>query len=174
VLDGMQSLPNAIRAALCLEPQIKAIAEKYKGAPSMFFIGRNTGYPIALEGAQKLKEISYIHAEAYAASELKHGPIALVSETFPTVVVLPDDELFEKNVSSIQQVRARKGPVIAVTQRPLDAGLADDVLIVPKVTKELDPIVLNIPLQLLAYHSACALGRDVDQPRNLAKSVTVE
>jgi glutamine---fructose-6-phosphate transaminase (isomerizing) len=174
VVEGLKALPDTIRRAIGLEPQIKAIAEKYKDATSMFFIGRNTGHPIALEGAQKLKEISYIHAEAYAASELKHGPIALVSETFPTVVVLPDDELFEKNVSSIQQVRARKGPVIAVTQRPLAERLADDVLMVPRVIKELDPIVLNIPLQLLAYHSACALGRDVDQPRNLAKSVTVE
>lgn len=140
----------------------------------MFFLGRNTGYPIALEGALKLKEISYIHAEAYAASELKHGPIALVSETMPTVVVLLDDDLFEKNLSSIQQVRARKGPVIAVTQRPIDEGLADDVILVPSVTTELDPIILNVPLQLLAYHCAIALGRDVDQPRNLAKSVTVE
>jgi len=174
IVDGLKALPEAIREAIRLEPQIETIAEKYKNAESMFFIGRNTGYPIALEGAQKLKEISYIHAEAYAASELKHGPIALVSEKFPTVVVVPDDDLFEKNVSSIQQVRARKGPVIAVTQRALNDGLADETLTVPRVTPELDPIVLNIPLQMLAYYAACALGRDVDQPRNLAKSVTVE
>ena len=174
ILDGLKALPDAVRTTLETESQIKAIAEKYKDYSSMFFIGRNTGYPIALEGALKLKEISYIHAEAYAASELKHGPIALISETFPTVVVLADDELFEKNVSSIQQVRARKGPVIAVTQRPLPVGLADDVILVPRVTAELDPIVLNVPLQILAYHCAVALGRDVDQPRNLAKSVTVE
>ena len=174
ILDGLKALPDAVRTTLETESQIKVIAEKYKDYSSMFFIGRNTGYPIALEGALKLKEISYIHAEAYAASELKHGPIALISETFPTVVVLADDELFEKNVSSIQQVRARKGPVIAVTQRPLPVGLADDVILVPRVTAELDPIVLNVPLQILAYHCAVALGRDVDQPRNLAKSVTVE
>ncbi len=174
VIDGLKALPAAVTAALATEEQIKAIAEKYKDYTSMFFIGRNTGFPIALEGALKLKEISYIHAEAYAASELKHGPIALVSEAFPTVVVLPDDDLFEKNLSSIQQVRARKGPVIAVTQRPLPDGLVDDVILVPSVTAELNPIVLNVPLQILAYHCAVALGRDVDQPRNLAKSVTVE
>ena len=174
IIDGLRAFPDAIRAVLAQEPQVEQIAKKYAHVSSMFFIGRNTGYPIALEGAQKLKEISYIHAEAYAASELKHGPIALVSEAFPTVVVLPDDDLFEKNVSSIQQVRARKGPVIAVTQRALPDGLADDVVTVPSIAAELDPFVINIALQLLAYHTAVALGRDVDQPRNLAKSVTVE
>jgi glutamine---fructose-6-phosphate transaminase (isomerizing) len=174
VIEGMKALPEAVRTVLALEPQIAAIANKYKDASSMFFLGRNTGYPIALEGALKLKEISYIHAEAYAASELKHGPIALVSEAFPTVVVLLNDDLFEKNLSSIQQVRARKGPVIAITQREIDPSLADEVIVVPTVTSELDPIVLNVPLQLFAYHCAIALGRDVDQPRNLAKSVTVE
>jgi glutamine---fructose-6-phosphate transaminase (isomerizing) len=174
IIEALKALPDAVRAALAVEAQVEAIAEKYKDFTSMFFIGRNTGYPIALEGALKLKEVSYIHAEAYAAAELKHGPIALISETFPTVVVLPDDDLFEKNLSSIQQVRARKGPVIAVSQRPLDASLADEVIVVPSLCEELDPIVLNIPLQLLAYHAAVKLGRDVDQPRNLAKSVTVE
>jgi glutamine---fructose-6-phosphate transaminase (isomerizing) len=174
IIEGLKALPEAVRTVLALDEQIKAIAEKYKDSSSMFFLGRNTGFPIALEGALKLKEISYIHAEAYAASELKHGPIALVSETMPTVVVLLDDDLFEKNLSSIQQVRARKGPVIAITQRPIDPSLADDVILVPTVTNELDPIVLNIPLQMFAYYAAVALGRDVDQPRNLAKSVTVE
>ena len=174
IIDGMKALPEAVRSVLALEAKIAAIADKYKDSSSMFFLGRNTGFPIALEGALKLKEISYIHAEAYAASELKHGPIALVSEAMPTVVVLLDDDLFEKNLSSIQQVRARKGPVIAITQRPIDPSLADDVVLVPRVTSELDPIVLNIPLQLFAYYAAIALGRDVDQPRNLAKSVTVE
>jgi glutamine---fructose-6-phosphate transaminase (isomerizing) len=174
IIEGLKALPEAVRTVLALDDQIKEIAEKYKDSSSMFFLGRNTGFPIALEGALKLKEISYIHAEAYAASELKHGPIALVSETMPTVVVLLDDDLFEKNLSSIQQVRARKGPVIAITQRPIDPSLADDVILVPTVTNELDPIVLNIPLQMFAYYAAVALGRDVDQPRNLAKSVTVE
>jgi glutamine---fructose-6-phosphate transaminase (isomerizing) len=174
IIEGLKALPEAVRTVLALDEQIKAIAEKYKNSSSMFFLGRNTGFPIALEGALKLKEISYIHAEAYAASELKHGPIALVSETMPTVVVLLDDDLFEKNLSSIQQVRARKGPVIAITQRPIDPSLADDVVLVPSVANEVDPIILNIPLQMFAYYAAVSLGRDVDQPRNLAKSVTVE
>jgi glutamine---fructose-6-phosphate transaminase (isomerizing) len=174
IVDGLRALPDAVRNVLDLEPEIAALAHKYAHVPSMFFLGRNTGFPIALEGALKLKEISYIHAEAYAASELKHGPIALISESFPTVVVLLDDELFEKNLSSIQQVRARKGPVIAITQRVVDPALADHVVLIPSVTPELDPIVANVALQLFAYHAAVALGRDVDQPRNLAKSVTVE
>jgi glutamine---fructose-6-phosphate transaminase (isomerizing) len=174
IVDGLRALPDAVRQVLGLESEIAAIAQKYAHVPSMFFLGRNTGFPIALEGALKLKEISYIHAEAYAASELKHGPIALISETFPTVVVLLDDELFEKNLSSIQQVRARRGPVIALTQREVDPTLADHVVLLPTVTPELDPIVANVALQLFAYHAAIALGRDVDQPRNLAKSVTVE
>jgi glutamine---fructose-6-phosphate transaminase (isomerizing) len=174
LVDGLRALPDAVRNVLDLESEIAAIAHKYAHVPSMFFLGRNTGFPIALEGALKLKEISYIHAEAYAASELKHGPIALISESFPTVVVLLDDDLFEKNLSSIQQVRARKGPVIAITQRAVDPSLADHVVLIPAVTPELDPIVASVALQLFAYHSAVALGRDVDQPRNLAKSVTVE
>ena len=174
IVDGLRSLPDAVRGVLAQEAEIEAIAKQYAHVPSMFFLGRNTGFPIALEGALKLKEISYIHAEAYAASELKHGPIALISETFPTVVVLLDDELFDKNLSSIQQIRARKGPVIAITQRPLDPALADHIVTVPTVTAELDPIVAGVALQLFAYHAAIALGRDVDQPRNLAKSVTVE
>ena len=174
IVDGLRALPDAVRAVLALESEIALIAKTYAHVPSMFFLGRNTGFPIALEGAQKLKEISYIHAEAYAASELKHGPIALITEQFPTVVVLLDDNLFDKNLSSIQQVRARKGPVIAITQRPLDPALADHIVHIPLVTPELDPIVANIALQLFAYHAAISLGRDVDQPRNLAKSVTVE
>jgi glutamine---fructose-6-phosphate transaminase (isomerizing) len=173
-VNGLLALPTQLREVLALEDHIAAIAKKYAHVSSMFFIGRHTGYPIALEGAQKLKEISYIHAEAYEASELKHGPIALVSETFPTVVVLPDDELFEKNLSSIAQVRARKGPVIAVTQRTITNDLADDIITVPIGHPLLNPIICSIALQLLSYHCALALGRDVDQPRNLAKSVTVE
>jgi glutamine---fructose-6-phosphate transaminase (isomerizing) len=174
LVEGLKQLPAAIRSVLDLEEQIATIAKKYAHASSMFFIGRHRGFPIALEGAQKLKEISYIHAEAYEASELKHGPIALVSETFPTVVVLPDDDLFEKNMSSIAQIRARKGPVIAIAQRDLEASIADDVVIVPRVHEDLNPILCSVALQLFAYHCAVALGRDVDQPRNLAKSVTVE
>jgi glucosamine--fructose-6-phosphate aminotransferase (isomerizing) len=149
----------------------------------MFFIGRNRGYPIALEGSQKLKEISYVHAEAYQASELKHGPLALVGPDFPCVVLLPDDELFEKNLSTVQQIRARQGPVIAIGQSRAeraqaetgdDHPLFDELIVVPSLARELDPLLLTIPLQLIAYHTALELGRDIDQPRNLAKSVTVE
>ena len=125
-----------------------------------------------------MKEISYIHAEAYPASELKHGPLALVSPDTPTVVVLPRDQLFEKSLSSLEEIRARRGPVIAITHAaPGDsrvADRADAVIEVPRSEPVLDPVLLNLPLQLLAYHAAVALGRDVDQPRNLAKSVTVE
>jgi glucosamine--fructose-6-phosphate aminotransferase (isomerizing) len=156
------------------EEHVAALARRYAQASSMFFIGRVHGYPLACEGAQKLKEVSYVHAEAYPASELKHGPLALVSPSTPTVVLLPDDDLLDKNVSSVQQIRARGGPVLAVTHASVDTALAEDAIVVPKSEPELDPILLGIPLQLLAYHAAVTLGRDVDQPRNLAKSVTVE
>ena len=181
LLNGLKALPRLIQVVLDQEPMIKIIAEKYAHVPSMFFIGRNTGYPIALEGSQKLKEISYIHAEAYPASELKHGPLALVGPEFPVVSLALDDPLVEKNMSSVQQVRARKGPTIGVVQRRgrelHDAhagGLFDDVIDVPTSEAEWAPLLANVALQLFAYHAAVALGRDVDQPRNLAKSVTVE
>ena len=140
----------------------------------MFFIGRVRGWPVAREGAQKLKEISYIHAEGYQAGELKHGPLALINASMPSVVIVPDDELLAKNISTIEQIKARGGPVIAVSSADLPAGLADAVIVVPRGEPELDPLLLNIPLQLLAYHVAAKLGRDIDKPRNLAKSVTVE
>jgi glutamine---fructose-6-phosphate transaminase (isomerizing) len=131
---------------------------------------------VALEGAQKLKEVSYIHAEAYPASELKHGPLALISPETPTVLLLPRDDLYEKSLSSLEEIRARRGPVIAVTHAGDERlpAKADAVLVVPDTEPELNPILLTLPLQLLAYHAAVSLGRDVDQPRNLAKSVTVE
>ena len=172
-LDGLKALPGQIDEVLAGEDHIATLAAKYAEVKSAFFIGRVRGYPIALEGAQKLKEISYIHAEAYPASELKHGPLALITPEVPSFVLVPDDELFEKNVSAIEQIKARGGPVIAIAHRDL-SGLADDVIVVPKNEDELDPLLMNIPLQLFAYHAAVALGRDVDQPRNLAKSVTVE
>jgi glucosamine--fructose-6-phosphate aminotransferase (isomerizing) len=136
------------------------------------FVGRVRGYPVAREGAQKLKEISYVHAEAYPASELKHGPLALISPELPTVAIVPDDELLEKNLTILGQIRARSGRILMVGHHVSDA--ADDCIVVPKNEPELDPILLTIPLQLFAYHAAVALGRDVDKPRNLAKSVTVE
>ena len=184
LLAGLRKLPDQIREILDRELVIVDAAARYKDAASMFFIGRNLGYPIALEGAQKLKEISYVHAEAYPASELKHGPLALVCPEFPVVAIVPDDALFEKNLSSVHQVRARKGPTIGVIQAggvraheealASGDGLFDDWFVVPTTEPELAPILLTIPLQLFAYHLAIALGRDVDQPRNLAKSVTVE
>jgi glucosamine--fructose-6-phosphate aminotransferase (isomerizing) len=140
----------------------------------MFFVGRVRGWPAAREGAQKLKEISYVHAEAYQASELKHGPLALINPEMPTVVLVPDDELLAKNTATIEEIKARGGPVIAVTDAELPAGLATDVIRVPKAHEALAPIMLSVPLQLFAYHLARTLGRDVDRPRNLAKSVTVE
>jgi glucosamine--fructose-6-phosphate aminotransferase (isomerizing) len=173
LIDGLAALPDQIRQLLGREQELADQARRYSGAASAFFIGRVQGYPIALEGAQKLKEVSYVHAEAYPASELKHGPLALVSPDVPTFALVPDDPLFEKNVSAVEQVKARGGPVVALAHRPLD-GLADETIVVPKSEPELDPILLSIPLQLIAYHAAVALGRDVDQPRNLAKSVTVE
>jgi glucosamine--fructose-6-phosphate aminotransferase (isomerizing) len=140
----------------------------------MFFVGRVRGWPIAREGAQKLKEVSYLHAEAYPASELKHGPLALVGPDLPTVAVVPDDELRDKNISTLGEIKARRGRILVVGHGTLDPRLADDMVEVPKNEPELDPILLSVPLQLLAYHAAVALGNDVDKPRNLAKSVTVE
>lgn len=177
LLDGLAALPRHVEAVLsddAAHGTVAAVARRWAHASSMFFVGRTRASPVAREGAQKLKEISYCHAEAYPASELKHGPLALVTPDMPSVVVVPDDELLAKNVGTIEQIRARGGPVIAVTDAELPAGLADAVLRVPRTEPELAPILFGIPLQLLARHTAVALGRDVDRPRNLAKSVTVE
>ncbi|MEV0542500.1 glutamine--fructose-6-phosphate transaminase (isomerizing) [Nocardia salmonicida] len=174
IVDGLRALPDAIDQVLTDEDDIAEIAHRYAKARSMFFIGRVRAWPVAREGAQKLKEVSYVHAEAYQASELKHGPLALIDPEMPSVVIVPDDELLAKNISTIEQIKARGGPVIAVTNADLPPNVADEVIRVPKVAPELDPMLLTIPLQLLAYHTALALGRDVDKPRNLAKSVTVE
>ena len=154
----------------------KEIAHRYAQSRSAFYIGRGPGFPVALEGAQKLKEISYIHAEAYPASELKHGPLALVGPDIPTVVALPHDALLDKSIASLEEVRARSGPVIALTHLGDGriAERADEIIEVPPSEDVLNPVVMGIPLQLFAYHCALALGRDIDQPRNLAKSVTVE
>ncbi|MEV0687978.1 glutamine--fructose-6-phosphate transaminase (isomerizing) [Nocardia sp. NPDC050378] len=174
IVDGLRAVPDAIDQLIDDESAIAEIAQRYAKARSMFFIGRVRAWPVAREGAQKLKEVSYVHAEAYQASELKHGPLALIDPEMPSVVIVPDDELLAKNINTIEQIKARGGPVIAVTNADLPASIADDVIRVPKVAPELDPMLLTIPLQLLAYHCALALGRDVDKPRNLAKSVTVE
>ncbi|HEX3785685.1 MAG TPA: glutamine--fructose-6-phosphate transaminase (isomerizing) [Pseudonocardiaceae bacterium] len=174
LIKALQELPQQIRRILDAREQIAAIADRYADAEHMFFIGRVRAWPVAREGAQKLKEISYVHAEAYQASELKHGPLALINPAMPSIVLVPDDELVAKNLATIEQIKARGGPVVAVTNTDLDIEQADDVIRVPAGCVELDPILLTIPLQVFAYHLARKLGRDIDKPRNLAKSVTVE
>jgi glutamine---fructose-6-phosphate transaminase (isomerizing) len=174
ILDGLKALPEQISRILELDDEIAGVAKELAPHASMLFIGRRRGCPVAREGAQKLKEISYIHAEAYASAELKHGPLALVSPEMPTIAVVPDDDLLDKNTSTLAEIKARRGPVIAVAHRELPTDLADRTIVVPRSEPELDSILLSIPLQLLAYHAAVALERDVDKPRNLAKSVTVE
>jgi glutamine---fructose-6-phosphate transaminase (isomerizing) len=174
IVHGLRALPDQIESVLAEEDAIAEVARRFAGAEHMFFIGRVRAWPVAREGAQKLKEVSYVHAEAYQASELKHGPLALINASMPSVVLVPDDELLPKNISTIEQIKARGGPVIAVTSASLPADLADATIRVPRAEPELEPLLLNIPLQLLAYHVAAKLGRDIDKPRNLAKSVTVE
>ena len=174
IVAGLRNLPEQVNRILHGEEEIATIANSYAAAEHMFFIGRVRGWPVAREGAQKLKEISYVHAEAYQAGELKHGPLALIHQDMPSVVIVPSDELVAKNFSTIEQIRARGGPVIALTSADIPEGLADATIRVPRAEPELEPILLNIPLQILAYHAAAKLGRDIDKPRNLAKSVTVE
>jgi glucosamine--fructose-6-phosphate aminotransferase (isomerizing) len=174
VVNGLRNLPSQVTAILNAEEEIATVAHRFAEADHMFFIGRVRGWPVAREGAQKLKEISYLHAEAYQASELKHGPLALIDPDMPTVAVIPGDELVSKNIGTLEEIKARGGPVIAVTSADLPDGLADAVIRVPRTEPELNPILLTIPLQLFAYHIAVTLGRDIDKPRNLAKSVTVE
>ena len=175
ILRGLQRIPEQIREILGDADPIAAVAEDIAKAQSAFYIGRVRGFPVAREGAQKLKEISYIHAEAYQTSELKHGPLALIDPHMPTVALIPEDELTDRNLAAAEQILARKGPLIAITHAGVDlAHLDARTIVVPKNEPELDPILLTIPTQLLAYHAAVRLGHDVDKPRNLAKSVTVE
>jgi glutamine---fructose-6-phosphate transaminase (isomerizing) len=176
IIAGLRSLPDQIQEIVGDEPGIAEIAKGLAGAQSLFFIGRVRGYPVAREGAQKFKEVSYRHAEAYQASELKHGPLALIDEDLPTVAIVPDDELTDRNLAAVQQIVARKGPVVVITHPGVTSSELADVpaIVVPKNERELDPILLTVPLQILAYHAAMALGHDIDKPRNLAKSVTVE
>src|SRR5438105_2448892 len=172
----LNSLPEQVERVLALDDQVRALAERYQGARDVLFIGRHTGYPVALEGALKLKEISYIHAEGYPAAELKHGPIALIEPGVPVVAIATECHVYPKVLSNIQEVKARGAEVIAVaTEGDRDiSSLADHVLFVPRTHELLSPVVVTVPLQLLAYHIAKLRGCDVDQPRNLAKSVTVE
>jgi glucosamine--fructose-6-phosphate aminotransferase (isomerizing) len=175
LLNALQTLPEQIETILDAEPHLATVAKQLAQAPSLFFVGRTRGFPVAREGAQKFKEISYRHAEAYQTSELKHGPLALVGPDLPTVAIVPDDELLDRNLGALQEITARSGPLVVVTHDGVDLGVAPaHVIAVPKSEPELDPLLLTIPLQLLAYHAALILGHDVDKPRNLAKSVTVE
>ncbi len=176
IVKAMQELPALVEQTLQLSDQIAGIAQKYAKANNFLYLGRHFNYPVAMEGALKLKEISYIHAEGYPAAEMKHGPIALIDENMPVVVIAPKDALFDKVISNVREIKARGGRVIAVTTedcKPLDE-FADHLIKVPKTIPMLMPIVTCVPLQLLAYHIAVLRGNDVDQPRNLAKSVTVE
>ena len=176
IIDQLQELPDKVAQALESNDAIRDIAEKYYQCSNFLYLGRQYNFPVALEGALKLKEISYIHAEGYPAAEMKHGPIALVDENTPSVFLMPQGLVYEKVMANLEEIRARGGPVIAVVDEgdTRVADLADDVIVVPNVADFLQPIVSAIPLQLLAYHIAVLRGCDVDRPRNLAKSVTVE
>jgi glucosamine--fructose-6-phosphate aminotransferase (isomerizing) len=176
LLFGLDAIPGLIEKMLKTDEQVRYISSIYKDANNFLYLGRSYNFPIALEGALKLKEISYIHAEGYPAAEMKHGPIALIDENMPVVVIAPNKGAYEKILSNVQEVKARGGKIIAiVTEGDTDvAGLADHVIEIPETEEELTPLVSVIPLQLLAYHIAIMRGCNVDQPRNLAKSVTVE
>ncbi|GAA1523814.1 glutamine--fructose-6-phosphate transaminase (isomerizing) [Actinomadura kijaniata] len=174
VAAGLRALPEQIEQVLAQQEHIARVARELAEHRAAFFIGRVRGFPVAREGAQKLKEISYLHAEAYPASELKHGPLALIDPGLPTVAVLPDDELRDKNLTTLGEIAARRGRTIVVAHSPVPGVPPQDVILVPRNEPELDPILMTVPLQLLAYHAALTLGHDIDRPRNLAKSVTVE
>ncbi|MBC8070563.1 MAG: glutamine--fructose-6-phosphate transaminase (isomerizing), partial [Deltaproteobacteria bacterium] len=176
LLTGLSAVPEAMTQLLGLSPAVRTIARRYMNARDFLYLGRGLGFPVALEGALKLKEISYVHAEGYASGEMKHGPIALIDETLPVVVIALRGPGYEKVLSNLAEVRARGGKIIALAtmgDREI-ADMAHDVVLVPEVDELLQPLLATVPLQLLAYHIADLRGTDVDQPRNLAKSVTVE
>jgi glucosamine--fructose-6-phosphate aminotransferase (isomerizing) len=176
ILQGLLETPHRMRDVLAMEDSVRDLARRYQHAKSVLFLGRGVSFPIALEGALKLKEISYIHAEGYAAGEMKHGPIALIDADMPIVVVMPDDRTYEKIASNLQEAKAREGRILAIATRGNKdvGGIADDVFYTPKMDALLSPFVTIVPLQLLSYYAADFKGTDVDQPRNLAKTVTVE
>jgi glucosamine--fructose-6-phosphate aminotransferase (isomerizing) len=177
LVRALIEVPRLMAEALKLEPQIEKLSHDLAKARDVLYLGRGTSFPIAMEGALKLKEISYIHAEGYAAGELKHGPIALIDETMPVIVIAPYDRVFEKTVSNMQEVAARGGNIILVTdpQGAKEATIDSlETIILPDMASTVTPLVYAIAVQLIAYHTAAAIGTDVDQPRNLAKSVTVE
>ena len=176
LIQELVQVPDKMQQILARSAEIRAIALKYKDAKNMLYLGRGINYPVALEGALKLKEISYIHAEGFAAGDIKHGPLALVCAETPSVFILARGETHDKVIANIQEVKARKGRVLVVSNfmDPRLETLADDLILVPETREELSPLLTVIPLQLMAYYIAAALGRDIDQPRNLAKSVTAE
>ncbi|MDO8667718.1 MAG: glutamine--fructose-6-phosphate transaminase (isomerizing) [bacterium] len=176
IISELASLPDKIKQVLALNDELKRIAEKYYQFKNFAFLGRKYNHPVAFEGALKLKEISYIHAEGFAAGELKHGPIAMIDENFPSFYIAPVDSVYEKNYSNMQEIKARGGKIIAITTAGDEKikEVADEVIYIPKTLEMLTPILTAVPSQLFAYHMAMLNGRDVDKPRNLAKSVTVE
>jgi glucosamine--fructose-6-phosphate aminotransferase (isomerizing) len=176
LINAISTVPEQVKKVLALNDDIKVIAEKYHHKDNFLYLGRGVNFPVALEGALKLKEISYIHAEGYPAAEMKHGPIALIDENMPVVVIAPQDSVYSKITSNLQEIKARKGRIIAVATEGDERirDLADEIIFLPRVHEFILPIVATIPLQLLAYHMAVLRKCDVDQPRNLAKSVTVE
>ena len=176
IIENLKQLPDIIKTTLQTNDELRKVAEKYKDASNFLYLGRHYNFPTALEGALKLKEISYVHAEGYPAAEMKHGPIALVDEHTPSVFVMPRGFIYDKVMSNVEEIKARGGPVIAIAEEgdKRIAEVADDVIYIPSVEEYLQPIVSVVPLQLLSYHVAVLRGCDVDKPRNLAKSVTVE
>jgi glucosamine--fructose-6-phosphate aminotransferase (isomerizing) len=177
LIGALNEVPRHMNEILKQERHIGEIARKLAGARDVLYLGRGINYPIALEGALKLKEISYIHAEGYAAGELKHGPIALIDENVPVIVLAPRDDLFEKTISNMEEVAARGGRIILITDQKgasASGGRAFETIELPQAHPFIAPLLYALPVQLLAYHAAVFIGTDVDQPRNLAKSVTVE
>lgn len=176
LLEELENIPEKIKTILSQSTRIEELAEKYKDYENFLFIGRRYNYPVALEGALKLKEISYIHAEGYGAGEMKHGPIAMISQNFPTVAIVPQNSVSEKMFSNLEEIKARKGPIFAIATKGDEKilSLANDVFYIPKTIEPLEPFLTVVPLQLMAYYIGTKRGFDVDKPRNLAKSVTVE
>ena len=176
IVSELCTIPEKMKSLLELNDRISELSKTFTYASNFLYLGRGYNYPVALEGALKLKEISYIHAEGYPAAEMKHGPIALIDSDMPVVVIAPHDEMYQKVLSNIQEIKARKGKVIALVSKGDDtiSKIADEVIEIPQTLECLEPLVASIPLQLLAYHIAVCKGKNVDQPRNLAKSVTVE
>lgn len=176
IIEGLRALPELSKKVLAISDTIKKIALKYKDARDFLFIGRRYSYPVALEGALKLKEISYVHAEGYGAGEMKHGPLAMIDAKFPTVAIVPSDSVYEKTLSNMIEIKTRKGPLIAIATEGDERvkEIANDVIYIPKTIEQLSPVLSGIVVQLFAYHFAAEKGLNVDRPRNLAKSVTVE